>query len=161
MANVQPISPDSFEPQSYSSEDLNLITTFDFGSSIQPNSYFELIVFSPTQELLSEDLNYNSYKVLRTEDDSIIQIEVDPAVDVNSIGFYNGQYIAYYNFFNKHIGDPNTRLFISEISSDRTEIRLDSNILSSVDIIDQTNTFVSFRKQQSYFVDFYFKFWGK
>ena len=160
MANVQPISPDSFEPQSYSSEDLNLITTFDFGSSIQPNSYFELIVFSPTQELLSEDLNYNSYKVLRTEDDSVIQIEVDPAVDVNSIGFYNGQYIAYYNFFNKHIGDPNTRLFISEISSDRTEIRLDSNILSSVDIIDQTNTFVSFRKQQSYFVDFYLNFGG-
>jgi hypothetical protein len=160
MANVQPISPDSFEPQSYSSEDLNLITTFDFGSSIQPNSYFELIVFSPTQELLSEDLNYNSYKVLRTEDDSVIQIEVDPAVDVNNIGFYNGQYIAYYNFFNKHIGDPNTRLFISEISSDRTEIRLDSNILSSVDIIDQTNTFVSFRKQQSYFVDFYLNFGG-
>ena len=158
MANVIPISPDSFEPQSYSSEDLNLITTFDFGSSIQPNSYFELIVFSPTQELLSEDLNYNSYRVLRTEDDSVIQIEVDPAVDVNSIGFYNGKYIAYYNFFNKHIGDPNTRLFISEISSDRTEIRLDSNILSSIDIIDQTNAFVSFRNQQSYFVDFYLNF---
>ena len=160
MADVTPISPDNFELQNYSSSDLNLITTFDLDSSLLPSSYIELIVFDLNQNVLSEDLNYTSYKVSKTDDDFITQLTVDPAKDINNIGFYAGNYVAYYNFLLKHIGDPNLRLYISEISSDRKEIRLDSNILPSVDIIEQTNNFISFRNQQPYFVDFYLNFGG-
>ena len=160
MADVTPISPSNFELQNYNTSDLNLITTFDLDSSLLPLSYIELIVFDLNKNVLSEDLNYTSYKVTNTDNDFITQLEVDPAKDVNNIGFYSGKYIAYYNFLLKHIGDSNLNLYISEISSDRKEIRLDSNLLSSVDIIEQTNNFISFRNQQPYFVDFYLNFGG-
>ena len=162
MATVTPISPDRFEFQSYSSNDLNLISTFGLDLSLLSTSYIELLVYDLNNSLLSSDLNYKNYVVYNDDTlntgGGISKFNIDPGVDVNNIGFYVGDYIAYYNFLTKHLGDPNTRYFISEISSDRTEIRLDSNTISSVDLINQTNNFINYRNQQPYFVDFYLNF---
>ena len=163
MAIVTQIDSNTFELQEYSSKDENLVPQFNIETSLTQSSYIEFFTYDLNNNIVNSNINFQNYSV--TDDspstgDGISQFNINPENDILSQGYGEGKYIAYYNFLNKKIGDPLSTLFISEISSDRTEIRLDSNILSSVDIIDQTNTFVSFRNQQSYFVDFYLNFGG-
>ena len=64
-----------------------------------------------------------------------------------------------YNFYRKRLSSsPQSTYFISEISSNRTEIRLDSNIINREDIISSTNEFISYREEDETFPDFYINF---
>ncbi len=64
-----------------------------------------------------------------------------------------------YSFYRKRGSSSTTnKYFISEISSDRTEIRLDSNVIENEDIISSVNDFIQYREEQTYFVDFYLNF---
>ena len=164
MANVTPISPNDFSTQLYESSDTSLISTFDVDTTLGADSYIEFFIYTLDRQILYSTNTYSSYKV---ENDSnsnsptnINTFSVNPGEDVTKNGFNQGTVVAYYNFLTKRIGDPNSKLFISEISSDKTEIRLSSNILSSLDIKEQTNTFTSFRENSDYFVDFYLNFGG-
>ena len=163
MAVVTQIDPNDFSFQFYESQDENLISSFDIDTSLTGSTCIEFFVYDNNQNLLYTTYNYTSYTVENDgqsagNNNSISSFTISPGDDTTSYGFDQGEYIAYYNFLNKQIGDSNTNLFISEISSDRTEIRLDSNILSNFDIIDQTDNFIQFREDQNYFVDFYLNF---
>jgi len=159
MAEVTRIDPENFELQIYEEKDVNLINKFDIDTSLLNSSYIEFHVYSNNNTLLNSNLNYNNYTVLNDGQaaitDKINQFQISPEDDITNEGYTSGDYIAYYNFLTKRIGDQFTNLFISEISSDRTEIRLDSTILSNLDILEQTNNFILFRDDQDYFVDFY------
>ena len=163
MATVTRIDPTNLTLQSYESQDENLISQFDVDTVLTGSSYIEFFVYDNNQTLLYSTTNYTSYNVENDgqsagDDNQISQFNISPGVDTENQGFSQGEYISYYNFLTKRIGDPNTNLFISEISSDRTEIRLDSNILSDLDIVEQTNNFTQFRENSTYFVDFYLNF---
>ena len=162
MAEVIKIDPTTFEFQTYESQDLSLINQFNVDTALTSSSYIEFFIYNSNKVLLYKNFNYNQYTVNEdnkvASSNSINQFNVYPENDVTNEGFTTGEYIAYYNFLTKHIGDSNTNLFISGISSDRTEIRLDSNILSNLDIIEQTNNFIQFREDSNYFVDFYLNF---
>ena len=163
MATVSIIDPTNFTLQSYEPQDENLISQFGIDTVLVNSSYIEFFVYDNNKSLLYSNFNYNSYIVQNDgqsagNNNQVSEFQISPGVDTENQGFFQGIYIAYYNFLVKHIGDSNTNLFISEISSDRTEIRLDSNILSSLDIIEQTNNFIQFREDSNYFVDFYLNF---
>ena len=162
MATVINIDPTNFEIQNYESQDTNLISQIEIDTVLTQSSYIEFITYDLNNNVLDSNLNYTNYIV--TEDGSsalnnnISQFNISPDIDLSNQGYDEGEYIAYYNFLNKRIGDQLVNLFISEISSDRTEIKLDSNVLSDIDIIEQTNNFINFREEQNYFVDFYLNF---
>ena len=162
MAEVTPIDPTSFELQTYEDQDISLITQFDVDTSLTSSSYIEFYVYDINQDIISSNLNYSNYQVINdgnaAQNNSISQFNISPEDDVISEGFNQGEYIAYYNFLTKRIGDQLTNLYISEISPDRTEIRLDSSVLSNLDIVEQTNKFIQFRENSTYFVDFYLNF---
>jgi hypothetical protein len=163
MAVVTQIDPNDFSFQFYESQDENLISSFDIDTSLTGSTCIEFFVYDNNQNLLYTTYNYTSYTVENDgqsagNNNSISSFTISPGDDTTSYGFDQGEYIAYYNFLNKQIGDSNTNLFISEISSDRTEIRLDSNILSNLDIVEQANKFIQFREDSTYFVDFYLNF---
>ena len=163
MAQVNIIDPVNFTLQSYNSQDENLISQFGIDTVLTGSSYIEFFIYDNNKSLLNSNFNYNSYTIENNgqsagNNNEVSEIFLSPEVDVKNQGFSEGEYIAYYNFFTKRVGDPNTNLFISEISSDRTEIRLDSNILSNLDIIEQANNFIQFREDSDYFVDFYLNF---
>ena len=62
-------------------------------------------------------------------------------------------------FYRKRLSSNiSEKYFISEISSDRTEIRLDSNTIANELIISSTNDFIEYRETAEYFVDFYLNF---
>jgi len=160
MATVTRIDPTNLTLQSYEAQDSNLISQFDVNSVLTGSSYIEFFVYDNNKNLLYSTYNYNSYTVLNNgqsaaNGNEINNFDISPGNDVENQGFDQGEYLSYYNFLTKQIGDPNTNLFIQEISSDRTEIRLDSTILSNLDIVEQTNNFTQFRDDSTYFVDFY------
>ncbi len=164
MADVNKINPQDFLPQSYNSQDISLISNNTLQEEFSDSSYIEFYVYDLNQNLLTSNLNYTNYQILDSEgdieDNTLSTIITDPQNDLEKAGFSDGSYVAYYNFFDKQIGDPVTNLYISAISTDRTELRLDSTVLSNLDIIEQTNNFISQRNIQNYFVDFYINFSG-
>ena len=154
MVNITRISPKTFESKGYNVKDIGLISNFEIDSILSDISYIEFFVYSPTKQLLNSNLNYLGYKVLDNNPDEITKFQIYPDEDLKNLGYNQGSTIAYYNFLTNRIGNSSNNLFISEISSDRTEIRLDSNILSSLDIVEQTNNFTRYREEQPYFIDF-------
>ena len=167
MANeitINALNPDTFELQSYSAADTNLIgeiqvdTSFS-GSvttgSISPD-YIEFYIYDQNQNILFPTVGINTLTNYGVRDGDVL---LNPINDLQSYNYAQGTYNVLYNFFRKRLRSDNfATYYISEISSDRTEIRLDSNIIENQDIIIATNQFIEYRESQDYFVDFYLNF---
>jgi hypothetical protein len=124
IINIQPINPITFELQEYSVEDNSLITNLEVPSVFDFNrDKIEFFIYDLNNQILFEDVNgYPDFSV--TNDGSIV---LDPGANVLSQGYREGQFNVVYNFVSPILAsDPVSRYFISEISSDRTEIRLDT-----------------------------------
>jgi hypothetical protein len=151
-------------PQEYKPKDTGLITpTSNVSTTFNQNSYIECFIYDTNNFILSSDYQFNKYKVLNDgkssgERNNISKIELDVEQALSISGFTQGEYIIKFNFFDKHIGDIFQKLYVSEISSDRTELRIDSTDLSFLDIVEKTNLFIQQREESDYFVDFYLNF---
>ena len=160
MAEVNRIEPTTFETQNYLNKDSNLIQQFEIDTSLINSSYIEFFIYNNSKQLLYKDFNYKGYKTSITQPgtSNVSTLSVDPEFDITSNSYTSGTYVAYYNFLTRRIGDTLNNLFIKEISSDRKEIRLDTTILSNLELTIQTQTFVTFRENSDYFVNFYLNF---
>ena len=161
MAEVLQISSDQFQLQSYGNKDSNLISIFDINTFLNQSGYIEFFIYDLNNNLLSENYNFLNYSVEKdgkAKDTTISQLNIIPDNDLVNEGFTEGTYFASYNFLLRHIGDQFTNYYISEISSDRTEIRLDSNVIDPTVTVEETNLFIDFREDKNYFVDFYLNF---
>ena len=137
----------------------NLISKVQINTKLGASNYLEFFIYNLNKEILYSDLNYSKYRIENNSSDGVNDVDLNPISDVINEGFNQGEFIAYYNFLTNQIGNQNDEfLYISEISSDRTEIRLDSNDLVSSDLTLEGNSFIEFRNQQDYFVDFYLNF---
>jgi hypothetical protein len=162
-AEITQIDAQSFLFQDYGVQDTSLITSVEVNTTLSTGSYVELFIYDLNQNILTSDYNFSQYTVLDNgqsagSNNAVSQIEIDPEKVLVNSGFDQGEYITYFNFFNKQVGSQLQQLYISEISSDRTELRLDSTSLTDLDLIEQTNNFVQQRENSPYFVDFYLNF---
>jgi hypothetical protein len=162
-AEITQIDAQSFLLQNYEVQDTSLISTVEIDTSLTSGSYIELFIYDLNQNILTSDYNFSQYTVLNNgqsagSNNVLSQIEIDPENILIENGFDQGEYITYFNFFNKQIGSELQQLYISEISSDRTELRLDSTSLTDIDLVEQTNNFIQQRENSPYFVDFYLNF---
>ncbi len=124
IINISPINPITFELQDYSIEDTSLITNLEVPVVFDFNrDKLEFFIYNLNNQLLFSDVSgYPDFTV--TNDDSII---LDPGANVLSQGYREGQFNVVYNFVSPILAsDSNSRYFISEISPDRTEVRLDT-----------------------------------
>ena len=156
-ANILNIDPRRLSLENYSSQDLSLISNIPSTVSFNPSTdYIEYFVYGIDGRLLypvGQDVltSYNNY---RLEDNNLV---LDPEQDLINNSFFSGAYNTYYNFLSNRCGSsPINRYFISEISSDRTEIRLSSNVISNV--ASSVNSFIEERTSDLYFPDFYLNF---
>jgi hypothetical protein len=121
-------------------EDLKLISTSPnykvFGDK---EDYIQYTIKDNQGEVLYSSDNYLKYKLPSdsslTPDGKFPLIEIDPVQDLEDIGYISGQFITQYNFNKSVISGPTPILFIDEISEDRTEIRFNSTILSTNQLI--------------------------
>lgn len=162
-AEIVQIDTQDFTSQVYGGQDANLISSFEVNTSLSSSSYIEYFVYDNNQNLLSTDYNFTQYSILADGqsaglDNDVSQIIIDPEKSLIDSGYDQGEYIAYFNFFNKQIGSELQQLYIVEISSDRTEIRLDSTSLTDADIVEQANSLIQQREDSPYFLDFYLNF---
>ena len=153
---ITPITPDTFEYQTYSNSDENLIIQSEldtvFSSSID---YIEYYIYDQNKDLIypNETLPLLDYDIREGD------VLLNPSSNLESLGFDIGVYNISYSFYRKRAASSITeKYFISDISSDRTEIRLDSNIIENSDIISSVNDFIQYRESSTYFVDFYLNF---
>ena len=159
MTEVTQINPNEITTQVYNQQDVGLVPSFEVNTILTENSYIEYNIYDLNNNLLFTDYEYNSYIVLEdgqsAQNNEISQIIIDPESDLVNTGFDQGSYNTYYSFLVNKVGNINERLYITEISSDRTEIRLSSNVIGDEDLINQVSSFVEERNNSSYFVDFY------
>ena len=154
---ITPVDPITFELQDYSVQDSEIIANFEIDTVFsQSVDYIEYFIFDESQNLIYPE---NGTQELLTYSVKNGDVLFSPDQDLSRLGFDEGIYFISYNFYRKRLASSiSSNYFISSISSDRTEIILDSNTISAEDIISSTNEFTQYRNQSNYFVDFYLNF---
>lgn len=154
--NIQQIDPQQFEAQVYSTEDTQIISQFEISEIFDATKdYVEYFVYDANRELLqsSTDSPYTSYRIYDN------QIAIDPQQDIVDEGYYSGQYYTVYNFLtNLLASNSDNKFFISEVSSDRTEIRLDTTTIANDLLIAGANDLIDRLTNNNYYFDFYLNF---
>ena len=153
---ITPVDPITFELQDYTVQDTDIIAQFEVDTVFsQSTDYIEYFIFDENQNLIYP----NTTQELLTYNVKNGDVLLSPDQDLSRLGFDEGIYYISYNFYRKRLSSSISSLYyISDISSDRTEIILDSTTISNEDIISSTNEFIQFRNSSTYFVDFYLNF---
>ena len=157
---INPVDPTTFEYQEYSEQDNNLISSSRLDTAFTMSTdYIEYYIYDDSKNLVfpldtsSKIYDQRSYSVI--DGDTILQ----PAENLSSIGYDNGTYYSTYNFYRKQLSsDQFNNYYISEISGDRTEVRLKSTTIPSDLIISSSDAFIQYRENADYFVDFLLNF---
>ena len=153
---IQLLDPITFEYQSYSEMDTELIVQTNVETSFTASTdYIEYYVYDQNKNQIFPGTTVPLLDFQIRQGDILL----DPQTTLEGAGYDLGIYNILYTFYRKRLGSSVTeKYFISEISSDRTEIRLDSNIIDNDLIISSSNEFIEFREASEYFVDFYLNF---
>jgi hypothetical protein len=149
------------------------------GSFFQSGSLIEFYVYDSQKSLISQDYNFTDWSITNntsnpdvstefTNDAGLIEspdeinviptneITISPTTDLYNRGFDNGEVFAFYNFINYELNSSiEKNYYISEISGDRTEIRLSSNTIPTTDIKQGFINLNSKLNSSEYFDEFY------
>jgi hypothetical protein len=155
---------DSQQVIRYEYEDLNLFSSERIqGEFNEQSDYIEYIVYNVEgNEILNINYNYKDFKLSPlsnlNSNGSLPVIQIDPVKNLQSLGYTTGEFKVYYNFFNNIISSPDqSGLFIKEISSDRTEIRVASTVLSNSQIENGALSIIN-SYNSPYFLDYILNF---
>ena len=136
IINIQNVDPNTFQLQNYSSEDESLISNFTQQDIVfnPSEDYLEYFVLDLNKNILYQNVaGYPNYTLI----DNLVTI--DPKNDLESQGYTEGQYYTVYNFLKRKLSSsPNSTFYIQDISSDRTELRLNTTKISNIDVADLT-----------------------
>ena len=159
--NITQVDPQNFEFQQYSEKDNNLISSSRLDTAFSASTdYIEYYAYDESQNLIYPPQDGN-IKAVQVTDYSIINGDtlLKPDANLENLGYDEGTFFATYNFYRKRLSsDIENNYYISEISSDRTELRLSSNTIPSELIISSSEDFITFREEEEYFVDFLLNF---
>ena len=160
--NVRPTGPgDVAQYKRFSDEDSNLIESFNINSTFDSQkNVAELHIYTSGNSLLRSISNYTNYKVQLNSggsNEGSTSIYVDPAQDATSYGYNNGGVKLLYLFFDNLFSESKLgpKLYLKEISNDRTELKLSSTGILNEDLkkyslaikdrIEDTSFFSEFR----------------
>jgi hypothetical protein len=172
----------------YSDNDARLINSFslqeEFGS---PSDYIEYFLYDTSGNLLYSNYDYKNFKLpttsrltpnasssfninnsipsenigiesIITSGSSLPIIEIDPVKDIQNLGYNSGEFKTQYNFFKNKISDYNSELFIKEISSDRTELRVCSTTFTNIELETKVTELINQATNSRYYTDFILNF---
>lgn len=158
IINIQNIPSTNFELQNYTLADNALINQTIENTTFNPaggEDYIEYFIYNTNNELLFSNVDgYPGYSLI---DNNLI---LDPEKDLNLQGFLEGQYNTSYNFLKKKLASSATkRYYIEEISSDRTEIRLNTTQIPLEEVITSSLALAAeIQASSSFYQDFYLNF---
>jgi len=156
IVNINPVNPLTFELQEYSVSDSSLITSFNIDTTFNPNlDYLEYFVYDLNGNILVQNVSgYPGYRLINND------VVLDPEVDLRAYGYNEGQYNTLYNFLSPKLGSNSfTTYYISEISSDRTEVRLDTTSIPNTLVISSATELINdITNSTGSYYDFYLDF---
>jgi len=162
ITNISSLDRASFTNQDYKPQDETLLNTLEVNSDFgNPEDKIEIHIISPDGEVLESSYDFRNYKIAnKTEDTSLFnQILLDPKADLESFGYFTGQYDVNYNFYKQlFLSNPANNYFISEISSDRTEIKVTNNNISYTDLGQAYLNYIATRNSRNFYSDFILNF---
>lgn len=156
---------DTPEVDFVSEQEKQLIDQFSVNSLFDQTKHKVVLnVYSLDGILLDTDSNYSNFKQdgqsAGAGKDGASNLAIDPEQDVILYGYDTGDVRFKYSFFNNLFSDSKTggRLFITEISSDRTEIRATSNELTTIQLQEASFSLKNKLESESYFSEFLLNF---
>ena len=123
--------------------------------------FVEMDVFNPAGSLLYVISDFKNYNIpgnypADASGSYTQELIFDPSRDLDSVGASSGDYTVNYNILRpKIINTSNKLFFIKEISSDRSEIRLSTNNVSTEIVREGTLSFINEFQSLGYFKEFY------
>jgi hypothetical protein len=148
----------------YDTLDSSLVSSRDYIRQFGlPEDYVEYHIYTNGGSLLFSNNNYTDYKVpgdLQGSTNTYTEeLQLFPESVVEQLGFTYGTFIVQFNILRKKIVNVNDPVFfIKEISSDRTEIRVSTNVISNFSIEEGVVNFIYEIQNSSYFKDFLLNF---
>ena len=157
IVNIQPVNPITFEYQTYSPQDESLISSFEVTNNFNvSSSYIEYFIYDLNNNILySNEIGYSGYSFQGAN-----VLTIDPQIDLETQGYLEGQYYTVYNFLNPLLSsNALNRYYIDQISSDRTEIRLNTTQIPNIDVVSsslelQIQISQSFGGYKDFYLDF-------
>jgi len=156
IVNIQNVDPNTLQLQNYSPADESLISNFTTDITFNTSEdYLEYFILDLNQNILfGNTAGYPGYQI---QDNNIV---IDPQNDLESQGFEEGQYYTIYNFLKRKLSSsPNSTFYIQDISTDRTELRLNTTTISNIDVTDLTIQLATqIANATGSYLDFYLNF---
>jgi hypothetical protein len=128
-------------PTTFNTKDITILEGVNVGGKFIPyEDKVKVVVTDIYGRIYSID---NNYTLFTLENDTTTststeysQIKVDFDTTLTFFNLFEGEYVIYFSF-NRPLFQttPDNVLFISEISSDRTELRLDSTLLDNLEVL--------------------------
>jgi hypothetical protein len=163
-ASVFSIDPSILTSAGYGLSDQAIIPNENVISSFVPfQDSVEFWVYDLNKNLINGETNFTNYKLEQNptpnEENDTSVVVVNPSDDAYNLGIDTGTLYTVYNFIRYELSSSvDQEYFISEISSDRTEIRLSSNVLSNEDITNSFNNLKLRIISSDAFDEFYLNF---
>ena len=171
-SSITAVDPASLFTDGYELSNGVIQTQESRGSFIPNVNKVEFYIYDTNRNLIISDYDFKEYNVVPSSKGSVIidkktgqtavttdTINLSPETNVLDRGFNNGSLYAVYNFINRELGSsPTNQYYLAEISSDRTEIRIKSNQISTSEM---KNRFYVLQKKisgGSNFDEFYISF---
>jgi hypothetical protein len=156
VVNITPINPFTFELQEYSTSDSSLINSFNIDITFNNQTdYLEYFVYDLNGNILIQNVSgYPGYKLI---DNNVV---LYPEVDLKANGFTEGQYNTLYNFLSPKLASNSfNTYYLSQISSDRTEVRLDTTAIPNALVISSATELINnITNSTGSYYDFYLNF---
>ena len=181
-ASIEEFAPELLASSGFGFSGDNIIPSTIISGSYSPqdpNSSIEFFIYDYNKRIIITDHEYKGWEVTNnpippdipttfTNDQGLEQKEIstgslptsllqlNPVQDISKYGVDSGTTYALYNFLTNELGSNyQTTFYISEISSDRTEVRLKSNFIANADIRKGYKSLVSKLNSSKYFDEFY------
>jgi hypothetical protein len=162
ITNISSLDRTSFINQDYKPQDEILLNALEVNNEFgNPDDKIEIHVISPNGDVIESVYDFRNYKInITTQNSSLYnQIELDPKADLESFGYFSGQYDVNYNFYRQlFLSSPSNNFYISEISSDRTEIKISNNNISYNDLGQNYLNYIATRNSRNFYSDFILNF---
>ena len=162
ITNISSLDRTSFLNQDYKPQDETLLNALEVNSEFgNPEDKIEIHIISPNGDVIESVYDFRNYKITNTTQNSSLynQIELDPKSDLESFGYFSGQYDVNYNFYRQlFLSSPANNFYISEISSDRTEIKITSNNISYTELGQNYLNYIATRNSRNFYSDFILNF---
>ena len=118
--------------QTYTTSDDSLITSFNTDITFDPSTdYIEYFIYNADKQIIDSVESLNTFAIYGED------LSISPEQDLEDRAYTQGEYYTVYNFLRPLLASNTFETYyISEISTDRTEIRLASTNILGGDIVD-------------------------